>query len=61
MARRWNDLGLKGSLLTEATLEPEAVVQLVVADQMSMDPSKKSGQNSMKKQIALRTGYHLKR
>ena len=60
MARRWQDLGLKGARSSETNLEPEAIVQLV-AEAMALDPSGRSGKANMKRQIAMRTGVHLKR
>ena len=59
VSRRWKDMGLSGSTGTEAQLSRGKIVQLV-ADQMSLDPAGRVGQNTMKKQIALRTGVHLK-
>ena len=54
-------MGLKGSKATEEALQPTEVMKLVM-EQMglseSVDPSV---QTSLKEQIALRTGVHLKR
>jgi hypothetical protein len=52
-------MGLKGSK-SESELPREEVVQLVV-DHINQDLSRRMGQNALKKQIALRTGVHLKR
>jgi hypothetical protein len=60
IARRWRELGLTASKATESSLTPDEIVGLV-AEQMAMDPSGHVGQNALKKQIALRTGHHLKR
>jgi hypothetical protein len=60
VARRWKDMGLKASLLTEASLPKGQVIQLVM-DQMNLDPAGVLGQNALKHEIAMRTGYHLKR
>jgi hypothetical protein len=53
-------MGLRASKGTEKTLDREVVIRLV-SEQMALDPSGKAGQNTVKKQIALRTGIHLKR
>jgi hypothetical protein len=53
-------MGLKASGATEADLAHEDVVQLVV-EHIGRDLSRQLGQNALKRQIALRTGVHLKR
>jgi hypothetical protein len=60
ITRRWKEMGLHASKNTERALERDEVIRLV-AEQMALDPSGKAGQNTIKKQIALRTGVHLKR
>jgi hypothetical protein len=60
VARRWKELGMKASKATEESIPHGRIVQLV-ADQMSMDPSRRIGQTTLKQQLALRTGIHLKR
>jgi len=59
-ARRWREMGLKAAKGTEDSLSPGTVMQ-IIADQMALDPSRRVGQNGLKKQIALNTGIHLKR
>ena len=53
-------MGLRASKATEENLLPEQIINFV-AETMALDPSGRSGQNNVKKQIALRTGIHLKR
>lgn len=60
IGRRWRDMGLKGSRATEASMPRGDVVQLVVAH-MEEDVAGTLGKGALKKQIALRTGVHLKR
>lgn len=61
VARRWREMGLVGSSkVNERRLLPGKVVQLV-AEEMALDPAGRIGQNTMKKQIALRSGIHLTR
>ena len=60
VGRRWQEMGLKGSKATEETLSQGDIIQLVM-DQMALDPGGRIGQNLLKKQIAMRTGIHLKR
>jgi len=60
ITRRWREMGLRASKATEANLPRAQVIQLVL-DQMAIDPSKRTGQNALKTQIALRTGLHLRR
>jgi hypothetical protein len=52
-------MGLKSSR-HESALPRAEVVQLVM-DHINQDLSRRIGQNALKKQIALRTGVHLKR
>jgi hypothetical protein len=52
-------MGLKSSR-GESSLPRAEVVRLVV-DHIDQDLSRRMGQNALKKQIALRTGIHLKR
>jgi len=59
ITRRWKDMGLKGSR-AEHDLTRETVVRLI-AEQIQMDPSRRAGVNTIKKQVALRTGVHLRR
>ena|ERR1700753_3240576 len=60
IARRWKEMGLKGSRATEAEMTCDEIKQLV-EEEMACTPSGRSGQNTIKKSIALRTGFHLKR
>ena len=60
ISRRWKELGLMGSRLTEETIDEDVVVQLV-SEQMAQDPSGKGGPNTIKKQLARQKGVHLKR
>jgi hypothetical protein len=53
-------MGLKGSRLTERCLNEDEIKQ-IVAQQMELDPAGRVGQSTLKKQIAMRTGIHLKR
>lgn len=60
VARRWKEMGLRASRMTENELPNGKIIELVI-DQMNRDPDGRMGQNVMKQEIALRTGFHLRR
>jgi len=60
IGRRWQEMGLKASHAVEASMSPGEVMQLVV-QHMNEDIAGCLGQTALKRQIALRTGIHLKR
>ena len=60
MGRRWRDMNLQASRGTEERMTHAEKVALV-KEQLALNPARCPGQLTVKKQIALRTGIHLKR